>query len=153
VIRIFECKRRCSRGDAVVSPETSEDLNVWEVNPLQELGKPLLGEEIPIGGVFSVYPVLCRDEKFYTGSFRSLSENLLLHYSSSVNGAEHDVDVLEDTDEGGFVRVVDLKEFNALVEPLGISSFDGFLFSEISKRRAGGNYRRMRMDLLNGIGS
>jgi hypothetical protein len=133
VTRVFERRGWCSRGDAEVSPETSEDLNVWEVNPLQELGKPLLGEENPIGGVFSVYPVLGRDEKFYTGSFRSLSENLLLLYGSSANGAEHDVDVLEDTDEGGFVRVVDPKEFNALVEPLGISSFDGFLFNEISK--------------------
>ena len=125
----LECRKKWRlRCDAVVSPEAGEYLDVREVNLLQGLRKPLLGEEnSSVGGVLGVYPVLGRDEELDTGRFSNLSQDLLLVYDHGADGAEHNLDVLEDAVERAFVRVVDLNELCPLGEPFGVLSFYRFL--------------------------
>ena len=101
---------------------------MWEIDTLQELGKPLLGEENAVGSVLSVYPVFGRDEEFDDGSFRSLSKSLLLFDGGCTNGAGRYVDTLETADKGGFVCIVDLSGLEPLGEPPRVGGLYGFLF-------------------------
>jgi len=120
------------RGEAVVSPETSEDLDVWEVDVFQEFGKLPLGQEGTAGCVLSVYTVLRWHEEFDTGGLGCLSEGALLANGGSSESGDHDIDALESSNKARLVGVIDLGELGTLGEPFWVGGLDGFLASEKS---------------------
>ena len=127
--------QRYLRGDAVVNPETGEDLDVWKVNLLQQGSKPPLCEEKAAGDVFSVFTVLGWDEEFNASSFGSPREGLLHINHSTTNCAEYDVDALENVGNTSLVGVVNLGELGTLGEPFRVAGFDSVLPEERSRSR------------------
>lgn len=128
----------------MVSPETGEDLDIWEVDLFQELGKPLLSQERTAGGVLAVCSVLGRHEEIDTGCLGGLCEDFLLIDGDSGDSADHDIDAFEGSDNAVLVGVVDLYELSSLCEPLRVGRLDDLLPSERAKFRQRGSRARRR---------
>ena len=123
------------RGDTIVCPEASEDLDVRKVNLPQELGELFLGQENTTGGVLCVYSILRWDEEFNAGSFCGPCKGHLLIEYGRANGAEHNIDTPEDSGNGSFVRIVNLGELSTVSEKFWIGRLDGVLLSEKVRTR------------------
>ena len=140
----------CLRDKDVVSPKTSEDPDVWEVDLLQKFGKLPFGHKGAARVILSVYTVLRRHEEFDTGSLGSPSEDFLrlVLDSGKTNSADHDIDAFQGSDSAGLVGIVDLDELGTLGEPLRVGRLDGFLSSEMLRSRQRDS--RMEIDSRSG---